>query len=113
MNNKYDKTYSLATTSGWRGFKARVVLVFRLIKALRRLRYNLCPACNSDAPAIDTCRVCKSYRSSDALPYPPGSDNRFPHYPPSPAKKEIWLAHWYKKEYDYIMNGGLVCSQKT
>lgn len=102
MNNKYDKTYSLATTSGWRGFKARVVLVFRLIKALRRLRYNLCPACNSDAPAIDTCRVCKSYRGSAMLPYPPSS-----------AKKEIWLAHWYKKEYDYIMNGGLVCSQKT
>lgn len=26
-----------------------------------RLWHGLCPECNSDAPAIDTCKVCESF----------------------------------------------------
>ena len=27
--------------------------------------FGVCPRCNSDAPDIDTCRVCECYRWSD------------------------------------------------
>lgn len=30
-----------------------------------RLWWGLCPACNSDAPEIDTCQVCSGYRWID------------------------------------------------
>lgn len=27
-----------------------------------RMLFNFCPECNSDAPAIDNCPVCRNYR---------------------------------------------------
>jgi methionyl-tRNA synthetase len=41
--------------------------------------WGFCPKCNSDAPAIDTCKVCKNYRSFE--------ENQTP--------KEILKAEWW------------------
>jgi hypothetical protein len=40
-----------------------------------RLHLGFCPECNSDAPAIDKCLVCFSYRGT---------------YPPSETVKRRW-----------------------
>jgi len=42
---------------------------FTRIKWWWRTLRGLCPKCNSDAPAIDTCTVCHSYRHPN--PFPP------------------------------------------
>ena len=31
---------------------------------IRCFLWGVCPKCNSDAPAIDTCKICKSHRSA-------------------------------------------------
>jgi len=36
-------------------------------RAYWRAWWHLCPSCNSDAPAVDQCGVCRSYRG----PFPP------------------------------------------
>ena len=37
----------------------------RLLRGRFRLFLDLCPKCNSDAPAIDTCDVCCGYHTCD------------------------------------------------
>lgn len=39
-----------------------------------------CPQCNSDAPAIDRCPCCKSYRGT---------------FPPDDALPAVWLARYF------------------
>jgi hypothetical protein len=54
--------------------------------AKMRCALGFCPRCNSDAPEIDTCRVCKGHRWD--------TDGR-------PSKK---LRHrWF---VEHVMNGG-------
>lgn len=36
----------------------------KLNKFIRCFVWGFCPECNSDAPAIDNCKICKSYRSA-------------------------------------------------
>lgn len=48
----------------------------RKLRARWRLAWGLCPACNSDAPTIDACPVCLSYRTP---------------FPPCAARKRLWL----------------------
>lgn len=38
---------------------------FRVYVGAWRLVSNLCPLCNSDAPAIDTCPICEGYHTAD------------------------------------------------
>lgn len=91
---KYDPVARFATMSGFKGMRARLTLIFQFIIALRRLKYGVCPECNSDAPGLDNCYVCKGWTSTMTEPFPPTS-----------FKKEIWLARWYKKRYDRIVHG--------
>ena len=43
--------------------------LFEKLIAKYRLSFGLCPKCNSDAPEIDNCDVCESYRTSyDGMP---------------------------------------------
>lgn len=50
--------------------------IFYRLRGEDRLFWNCCPACNSDAPELDTCPVCEG-------------DRREP-YPPSKATKQKW-----------------------
>lgn len=45
-----------------------------------RIAMGFCPKCNSDAPELNSCSVCQSYRSSDF-----GNE-----FPPSKIRKEEW-----------------------
>jgi hypothetical protein len=45
--------------------------LFLFLRSRWRMRFGFCPACNSDAPAIDTCPICHSYRIPD--PFPPSN----------------------------------------
>lgn len=48
-------------------------------KGRYRLFWNQCPYCNSDAPAIDKCIVCKDGRDT---------------YPPTKIIKAVWWARF-------------------
>jgi hypothetical protein len=43
-----------------------------------RVRRPVCPACNSDAPALDDCRVCEGYSTTY-------------HGLPTPMQREQWM----------------------
>ncbi len=47
-----------------------------------RLWWGFCPACNSDAPELDTCKICKSSRD----------------FPPSELLKRNWWLRFIGKE---------------
>ena len=54
---------------------------------------GFCPACNSDAPEVDTCPVCRQYREMN-----PGSIGIFP---PPKEVIELWkinYQHYLKNE---------------
>jgi hypothetical protein len=50
------------------------------IRAYWRAFRGYCPACNLDAPAIDTCQVCHNYRGE---------------FPPPPAIAAGWLMLYF------------------
>lgn len=54
-----------------------------------RLWWNLCPACNSDAPEVDTCPVCKAW--DDLTPYG--------RCPPDAEIKSLWWSRFTVREY--------------
>jgi len=41
-----------------------------------RLMFGFCPLCNSDAPELDFCPVCKSYSSSRGDKFPPEKETK-------------------------------------
>lgn len=57
-----------------------------------RLSWNLCPACNSDAPALYRCPVCHGYSGSRGDPWPP-----------SPEEMEDW-----RKKHEQMVEQGLL-----
>ena len=51
-----------------------------------RLWRGYCPACNLDAPAIDTCPVCHGFESpAPRHPWPPGH-----------LQLELWRRKWWR-----------------
>jgi hypothetical protein len=68
-----------------------------LNRFIRCFLWGFCPQCNSDAPAIDTCKVCKGYRSAF------DENNK----PKSILKAEWWLRYtkeiyWQKATSKYL-----------
>jgi len=64
-------------------------ILSRLLGRIRLLGHR-CPRCNSDAPNVDTCAVCR-HRACGGnrwLVY------RREHYPPSRATKALWWYRW-------------------
>jgi hypothetical protein len=44
--------------------------LFKKLNAFTRcFLWGVCPKCNSDAPEIDTCKVCNNYRAFDENKY--------------------------------------------
>jgi hypothetical protein len=65
----------------------------RFLRALGLLRlfFNQCPRCNSDAPAVDTCFVCKQSHIPGQMTTVSTTRGL---YPPTPASKALWLYSW-------------------
>ena len=55
--------------------------IFKLIRAYSRIMWGFCPACNSDAPAIDKCMVCMRSRE----------------YPPAKVMKARWMRRFKRR----------------
>jgi hypothetical protein len=73
----------------------RLVLFLARIRGSRRIRYNQCPACNSDAPEVDDCPVCESYDARD----------KWDVYPPEGWRKLDWRKSYGSYlEYLYVEN---------
>lgn len=64
----------------------RVVSFLRRLRGRWRLWWGLCPACNSDAPEIDSCQVCFAYRTSTT------------YHPPSAWVLLCWRRRWERLE---------------
>lgn len=61
----------------------------------RRIRHNQCPACNSDAPGVDSCPICEGYDSR----------NWGTVYPPEEWRKLDWRNRYGSYlEYLYVEN---------
>lgn len=62
-----------------------------------RLFFNACPRCNSDAPAVYSCAVCKQV-------YPNGAgiseENHRQLYPLNLATKSLWWFSWMVPTFD-------------
>ena len=56
-----------------------------------RLLHSFCPRCNSDAPAVATCSVCKQVYEDGARGTKP---NRRQCYPVNRATKALWWYSW-------------------
>lgn len=56
-----------------------------------RLFGNHCPRCNSDAPAVDTCCVCKQVANGLGST----EENKRQQYPPTPETKALWWYCWH------------------
>jgi hypothetical protein len=83
------------TNNRYRRCLARLVLLWARLRGDRRIRHNQCPACNSDAPAVDSCPVCESY---DAR-------NQWDVYPPEGWRKMDWRKRYGSYvEYLYVEN---------
>lgn len=63
----------------------------RLRRLLGRIRlwHGFCPRCNSDAPWVDKCAVCKSVHEGGVT-----VPNNRQQYPPSIATKALWWYCW-------------------
>lgn len=48
----------------------------QLIKGRWRLYWNVCPACNSDAPECDTCTICMDWHGRNRPMYPPPKEEK-------------------------------------
>ncbi len=78
-----------------RAWYHRLVLLWLRIRGKSRLFHNQCPACNSDAPAVDACPVCEGY---DYTPH-------VTEYPPSNWRKMDWRNRYGSYvEYLYVEN---------
>ncbi len=62
---------------------------WRRVRGRGRLFWNLCPRCNSDAPAVDCCWVCRNVQLGGVT-----VPNRRNQYPPSLATKALWWYCW-------------------
>ena len=69
--------------------------VSRLIGRFRML-FGFCPRCSSDAPAVDSCSVCKQVYEDGAKTTAP---NRRQCYPPNLATKALWWYTWLHPYY--------------
>lgn len=61
----------------------------RKVVGAYRLWWGWCPACNSSAPAIYDCHVCRvglKFRREDTI----SDDGYFVPWPPSPERKALW-----------------------
>lgn len=56
--------------------------MFEKLMGRYRLFWNACPSCNSDAPRIDNCVVCKNGRDT---------------YPPTEITKSAWWCRFLQK----------------
>lgn len=56
-----------------RKIKAITYYVFRYVVGKLRIMQNMCPECNSDAPAIDTCSLCGGRSSAKGYSFPPSA----------------------------------------
>ena len=61
----------------------------RKLDGKERLLFGFCPSCNSDAPKIDHCTVCKGYRSSEASHS----------FPPPKAVRAAWWSRFAARGY--------------
>ena len=61
----------------------------RVIGHLRMLA-GQCPRCNSDAPAVDTCFVCKNVANGRGS----AERNNRQQYPPTRETKAMWWYSW-------------------
>ena len=64
-----------------------------------RLLHSFCPRCNSDAPAVYTCCVCKQVYESGAMITTP---NRRQCYPVNLATKALWWYSWLHPAFDQM-----------
>ncbi len=55
----------------------------KLLRARMRLFFGTCPACNSDAPELDHCKVCQGVTWNDRSGRPP-----------SRIVKSVWLRNY-------------------
>lgn len=63
--------------------KTRLKTTLLLLRGRIRCTFGFCPACNSDAPAVDACPVCKGYTGRG-----PGE-----HFPPHASRISLW---WFR-----------------
>ena len=53
----------------WSGLLTSIRWTLRYWRALRRLRWNVCPRCNSDSPEFWECPCCLGYdRTTQGMP---------------------------------------------
>jgi len=64
--------------------KAWIVIHWRFLVGWKRIRHGYCPACNSSAPALYGCTVCRYYSNG---------------YPPTRMRKAIWWARFRRWVY--------------
>lgn len=57
----------------------RVSITLKMLRARWRVWWGFCPACNSDAPALYECPVCRYYSG---------------HYPPTRFRRRRWLRRY-------------------
>jgi hypothetical protein len=69
-------------------------------KGLYRLWWNQCPRCNSDAPLVDSCHVCRTVQEITDSRVVEVRNNRS-QYPPSFATKALWLSKWAHPAADH------------
>lgn len=82
-----------------------------LLQGRWRLYWGFCPACNSDAPAINTCPVCKAReRVHPSGAYPPSDAEKAEWWqrfiaPPAPANCCMVFVgeHWLKRSWRFIL----------
>lgn len=61
-----------------------------------RLFHGYCPRCNSDAPAVDKCSVCKQVHiDGENLTF-----KNIRHYPPNTATKALWWYSWVHPAFE-------------
>lgn len=62
-----------------------------------RLFWGFCPRCNSDAPHVYKCSVCKQVHVPDKMITEPNNRQL---YPPMPSTKALWLYSWLHPGYE-------------
>jgi len=70
---------------------------FHRIIGRYRLLHSFCPRCNSDAPAVDTCSVCKQVYEDGAATT---VQNIRQCYPVNLATKALWWYSWMHPRFE-------------
>lgn len=73
------------------------IRLHRLIARWRML-HSFCPRCNSDAPGVYDCAVCKQIHIDTQLPTVKNNRN----YPVNMATKALWWYSWVHPGHDEI-----------